>query len=91
MTTMIVQHTVQDFEDWKPGFDAHQDSRRLHGATQHRVLRDGNNVTILIDFPDRDSATGFAEDPALREAMAKAGVVGAPAITFADEVEALSY
>ncbi|HET6626842.1 MAG TPA: hypothetical protein VFG63_10675 [Nocardioidaceae bacterium] len=91
MTTLIVQHTVQDFAEWKPVFDGHQDSRRRHGATQHRVLRDGNNVTILIDFPDRDSATGFAEDPDLREAMSKAGAVGAPAITFADEVEALSY
>ena len=91
MPTLIVQHTVQDFEEWKPGFDGNQDSRRLHRATQHRVLRDGNKVTILIDFLDRDSAMGFAEDPTLREAMAKAGVVGAPAITFADEVEALSY
>ncbi len=91
MTTLIVQHTVDSFEDWKPGFDGHQDSRRLHGATQHRVLRDGNNVTILIDFPDRDSATGFAQDPALREAMDKAGVTGVPAIAFSDEVEAISY
>lgn len=91
MTTLIVQHTVDSFEDWKPGFDGHQDSRRQHGATQHRVLRDGNNVTILIDFPDRDSAAGFAQDPALREAMDKAGVTGVPAIAFSDEVEALSY
>ena len=91
MTTLIVQHTVESYETWKPGFDGHQDSRRLHGATRHRVLRDGNNVTILIDFPDRDSATGFAQDPALREAMDKAGVTGLPAIAFSDEVEAISY
>jgi hypothetical protein len=91
MTTLIVQHTVESFEAWKPGFDGHQDSRRLHGATQHRVLRDGNDVTILIDFPDRDSATGFAQDPALRAAMDKAGVTGKPAIAFSDEVEAISY
>jgi len=91
MTTLLIQHTVESFEDWKPGFDGHQDSRRLHGATGHRVLRDGNNITISIEFPDRDSAAAFVDDPALREAMAKAGVVGQPSLTYADEVEALSY
>jgi hypothetical protein len=91
MTTLIVQHTVESFEGWKPGFDGNQDSRRLHGATQHRVLRDGNNVTILIDFPDRDSAAGFAQDPTLRAAMDKAGVTGVPSIAVSDEVEAISY
>lgn len=91
MTTLLVHHTVESFENWKPGFDGHQDSRRLHGATQHRVLRDGDNITILIDFPDRDAAVGFVQDPALREAMAKAGVIGAPEVTVTDEVEAVSY
>lgn len=91
MTTLIVQHTVEDFATWKSGFDGHQDSRRQHGATRHRVLRDGNSVTALIDFPDHDSANGFAHDPALREAMVKAGVTGRPAITVSDEVEAISY
>jgi hypothetical protein len=91
MTTLLIQHTVESFDDWKPGFDGHQDSRVLHGATGHRVLRDGNNVTISIDFPDRDSATAFTDDPALRDAMAKAGAVGRPTMAYTDEVEAISY
>ena len=91
MTTVLVRHTVESFDDWKPVFDGHESTRRLHGATGHRVLRDGNDVTILTDFADREGANGFAEDPSLREAMAKGGVIGTPDVSFLDEVEDLSY
>jgi hypothetical protein len=57
----------------------------------HRVLRDGNAITITIDFPSRDAAEAFASDPSLKEAMAKAGVVGAPEISLLTPVEELSY
>ena len=91
MTTLLVQHTVESFEDWKVGFENHEPNRRLHGASGHRVLRDGAAVTILIDFPDTAAAQGFAGDPALKEAMSKAGVVGAPTISFLDDVESITY
>jgi len=91
MTTLLVQHTVESFEDWKVGFDNHESSRRLHGATGHRVLRNGEAVTILMDFPDTAAAEGFASDPALKEAMSKAGVIGAPAISYLDDVESVRY
>jgi imidazolonepropionase-like amidohydrolase len=91
MTTLLVQHTVESFDDWKVGFDNHESSRRLHGATGHRVLRHGEAVTLLIDFPDAAAAEGFASDPGLKEAMSKAGVIGAPAISYLDDVESVSY
>ena len=91
MTTVLVRHTVESFDDWKTVFDGHESNRRLHGATGHRVLRDGNNVTILTDFPDRDGATAFASDPSLKDVMSKAGVIGAPDVSFLDEVEDISY
>lgn len=91
MTTLLVQHTVESFEDWKTGFENHEPSRRLHGATGHQVMRDGNAVTILIGFPDAGAAEAFSSDPALKEAMSKAGVVGAPSISFLDDVESISY
>ena len=90
-TTLHVRHTVEDYDAWKIGFDAHEDGRRGHGATGHRLLHDGNKVTILIDFPDREAAEGFASDSALREVMAKAGVVGAPEISYLESVEEISY
>ena len=54
-------------------------------------MRDGNAVTILIGFPDAGAAEAFSSDPALKEAMSKAGVVGAPSISYLDDVESIRY
>jgi hypothetical protein len=89
--TLQVRHNVEDVDAWKPGFDGHEDSRRLHGATAHRVLRDGNALTILIDFPDAGSAEAIVSDPALREVMAKAGVIGQPDVAILTPVEEIRY
>jgi hypothetical protein len=91
MTTLLVQHTVESFKEWKVGFDNHESNRRLHGSTGHRLLRDDNAITILIDFPDAESAKAFTADPSLKEAMTKAGVIGAPTLSYLDDVESLSY
>ena len=42
MTTLAARHSVNDFDTWKAAFDTHADIRRGHGATGHRVLRNGN-------------------------------------------------
>lgn len=90
-TTLLIQHEVADFTAWKSVFDQDQDNRRNHGAISHRVVRDGNLVTALVDFPDTKTAESFVEDPRLRDAMAHAGVAGAPSIKYTEEIESVSY
>jgi hypothetical protein len=91
MTTLAVRQSVADYEAWKTAFDGHEKVRRSHGATGHRVLRDGNDVLVLIEFPDAAGAQGFQSDPSLREAMAAAGVVGAPDISLRAESSKEQY
>lgn len=91
MTTLAVRHTVQDFDVWKAAFDGHAAARRSHGATGHRVLRDGQDVLVLIDFDTQDQAGAFTVDPSLKAAMANAGVTSAPDITIREETEGLRY
>lgn len=91
MTTLAVRHSVEDFDGWSIGFKDHADVRRSHGATGHRVLRDGNHLLVLIDFPDSAAATAFQADPSLREAMDRAGVVTAPDITVWTDVSEERY
>jgi len=91
MTVLAVRHTVADFDNWKKGFDAHEDTRRRHRCQAHRVLRDDNDVLVLMDFPSADDAAAFAADPSLKTAMGDSGVQGAPDVTFRYEAEKKAY
>jgi hypothetical protein len=91
MTTLTVQHTVADYDQWKEAFDSNEPARRSHGALQHRVLRDGTDLLILIEFPDAAQAQSFASDPSLTEAMGRAGLQGAPDIAFRSDAESVVY
>ena len=91
---LCVQHKVADFDSWKAVFDEHGDSRKEHAAVGHRVLRrgdDSNAVMVLTEFPDRAKAEAFVEDPSLGAAMGRAGIEGAPDITFWEAAEEIVY
>ncbi len=91
---ILVQHTVRDFDAWKPVFDEHATVRKQHGATGHALYRsmdDPNDVLVANFFPSRGQAEAFASDPTLREMMQRGGVTGEPRITWADEVETVKY
>jgi heme-degrading monooxygenase HmoA len=91
MTTLAVRHTVQDFDVWKAACASNAAVRRSHGATGHRVLRDGHDILVLIDFDTQEQAGAFTADPSLKEAMANAGVTSAPDVTTREETEGLRY
>jgi len=91
MATLVVQHSVSDFDTWKNSFDAHASVRAGHGATSHRVLHDGNDVIVLIEFPDVPSIESFATDPSLAQAMKDGGVVSAPQRSIVEEAEVVTY
>jgi hypothetical protein len=94
MTLLVVNHRVRDFAAWKPVFDEHQAVRTKHGATRHWLYQDAdepNDVTVATEFPTREQAQAFVDDPSLAEAMGKAGVEGPPHIHFREPVEQVDY
>jgi hypothetical protein len=95
MTTIVaVRHAVADFDKWKPVFDEHRTVRESHHAQGHFLLTAPDEpgvVFILNEFPTRADADAFAADPSLPEAMARAGVVGAPRIEFYELGERVTY
>ncbi len=94
MVTLVVRFHVHDYEAWKPVFDEEEGLRRRHGATEHRIyrdLRDRTRVVVHEHFPSMDAAQGFAEDPELREAMARGGVEGEPSFSFVQQSEHTKY
>jgi heme-degrading monooxygenase HmoA len=90
MPYLLVRHTVEDYAKWKPFFDGHQSARKKSGSKGGQLYRNSQNpneIIILIDWDTLDNARKFAESAALREVMAKAGVIGKPDVYFLEHVE----
>jgi hypothetical protein len=91
---LIVEHKVRDYDSWKQVFDEHETVRRQHGSTGHLLYRgtdDPNLVTLVVQFPSRESVNAFLDDPTLGPAMERGGVESEPRITFAHEAETADY
>jgi len=91
---LIVQHTVRDYDAWKPVFDEHEGVRVRYGCQGHTIYRDAddpNSLTLLFRYESRERADEFMRDPSLREAMERSGVISEPSISWLEETEAASY
>jgi quinol monooxygenase YgiN len=91
---IIVQHTVRDYDAWKPAFDEHEATRAKYGCTGHTIYRDPDNrndLTILTSWRSRDDAQRFMEDPSLKAAMEKGGVTSEPRVTLLEEADSRRY
>jgi quinol monooxygenase YgiN len=94
MATMLVKHRVANFESWKKVFDSMEAVRKEHGWLGHEVHRDAGdpNIVVIVNrVRDVEGAKRYGGSEALRSGMKKAGVLGAPEITFLDEAEKRSY
>ena len=84
---MVIRHMVRTFANWKPACDAHAPAREVAGLTKGRVYRscdDPNEVFVLLDMADVETAKVFAKSADLQTAKEQAGVVGMPALLFLD-------
>jgi quinol monooxygenase YgiN len=94
MITLVVQHTVRDYDAWKPLFDEHESVRAKYGATGHTIYRDADNpndVTVFNRFESRERAEEFSRDPSLKEAMERGGVISEPRIMWVIEADSATY
>ena len=88
MAGMLVQHKVKDFSNWKKVYDSQADFRKSSGELSDQIYHDASNPNQLIlvfKWNSVENAQKFAHSPELRAAMEKAGVDGAPTITFLNE------
>ncbi len=84
MVYVTVRQTVGDYKVWRPFFDNDAARRRAGGGTGvNQIYRDVDNpnvVTVVLEWDTVENVNKFMNDPALREVMQKAGVVGMPSI-----------
>jgi hypothetical protein len=90
MVYISVKQSVKDYKNWRPFFDNDATRRKAGGATgSNQIYRDvekPNDVMVVLEWDNKENAQKFAADPALREVMEKAGVIGMPSVTIQDKV-----
>jgi len=92
--TLVIRHTVANFDKWKVGYDGNEAARKKFGWTSATVLTeaaDPTHVVVVGKVKSLAQAKDFANAPALKETMKKAGVVSAPDIAFLKLVEQKTY
>jgi quinol monooxygenase YgiN len=88
MTTVLIQHKVKDFAEWKKVFDAAAEMRTSSGEISAQIFRDAsdsNSLTVLNKWDSLENAQKFIHSPDLKAAMEKAGVAGPPTVLFLNE------
>ncbi len=81
--TLFVRHTVAEYDTWRNAYDGADSLRAKHGCSGQRVMRvpgDPNDVAATHEFPTVAQAEAFANDPAFKDAMEKAGLTSPPRI-----------
>jgi hypothetical protein len=82
---LTIRHQVADFVPWKAAYDADAPNRAAAGLTDlvcARGAEDPDLVGLIFAVGDPARARAMVQSDALRETMRKAGVVGAPLVSF---------
>ena len=93
MTFVLVRFSVEDFEKWKSVFEQSATLRKAAGSKGVRAFTkvdNSNEVTILGEYADLETARQFFQSPELRAAQQSAGLKAPPEVTFLDEKVTLS-
>ncbi len=88
MAMLLVCHQVRDYRAWRRVYDEVGPLQKAGGVTAESVYQskdDPNTVLVLHSFATMAAAEAFAANPALREAMQKGGVEGAPRVEFFED------
>ncbi len=89
MVTVIMQHEVKDFAQWKPIFDADEPNRAKAGVKQvglYTSVKNPNDVTMIFEAPGAEVLDAFMSDPHLQEAMKEGGVISAPVVSVLNKM-----
>ncbi len=92
MVHILVRHKVADYNRWKEAFDSHLTARKHAGETGFRLfhnLEDPRDVFLLLDWQSAEEAKKFMNSAELRDAMQKAGVMGAPEVQYLEDARAV--
>jgi quinol monooxygenase YgiN len=88
MASMLVQHQVKDYAEWKKVYDTLVDVRSSNGELSEQIYRDAsdpNKVTLVFKWDSIENARRYANSAELKAAMQNAGVEG-HSVNFLNEI-----
>ncbi len=90
MIQSMIQHEVNDFDNWHKGFvaEASENNRKKHGINVKAVYRghdNPNHVSIISEADSKDNYDRMMADPDFQEAMKGAGVQSQPVMHLMNE------
>ena len=88
MAFVLIRFTVEDFEKWKSVFEEAATMRKTAGSKGVRAFTkvdSSNEVTILAEYANLETARQFFQSPELRAAQQSAGLKAPPELSFLDE------
>lgn len=90
MVKVIVTHEVKDFASWKKVYDddaPNRDKADMKVDGVYTAVDNPNKVTIIGEFPNSGAVKDFMENPALKAAMEKGGVMGKPEVKVLKKIQ----
>ncbi len=94
VTHLHVGFKVEDFEQWKKGYDAHIEQRKAAGETAFQVFRnvdDPNTVTVLSQQQSAEQVQAFIDSPDLKERMKAAGITEMGQMLIMEEMASATH
>ena len=85
---------MKDYAAWKRIFDEHDATRKKAGLIGYAINRrteKPNTVVVYLQAGSLDQIRAFVQSADLKATMDRAGVVGAPQITFVHGLDPASY
>ncbi len=89
MVTIIVNHVVKNYADWRKVFDADAANRskvdmKITGVFQH--IENQNQITITAEASNPEAVKQFFANPELKKTLEKGGVIGMPEVQILKKV-----
>ena len=81
---------VNDYEQWKRGFDASAPQRKMAGEVSYRVLRDvedTESLTVVSVLKNMALVAAFTKAPNFESMMKASGVVQMGQVSLLEEVD----
>ncbi len=88
MVHVVVRHEIEDYAKWKKEFDEGSADRKAagsQGGAIYRTVDNPNKIAVALVWDTLENAQKFTNSDKIKQAMEKAGVIGAPQIIFSEK------